>query len=351
MIDLLLRDEELSVSAFEKYQKRMNRHGVTAVKEMGFDTYSGFTEVLHRLDAENRLSLRVNFMSQPVAERQNLSFGRDERRRNTDWVRFSGYNHMSDGSVSEYCADLKNPYENGWSCRQTIDYEGLKEDTIAADSKRFRTSLHAQKDAAIHKCMEIFAKCCRNEQGRLYRRHSMTDLELSDPVDFAEIAKLGIVGEIYPQIMSIYDDPAAKIRLTNEHVGTNRAENYWNRRGMLDTGITLSCATDLPLSEDNLGQSIKNSVYGRFGDGTLFQEQNTMTIKELLTAWTWGGAYNLGLESFLGELRPGFAADLVVWNYDLSVVRWEETDKIAAEYCFSDGKEILWPEGGAKTHR
>lgn len=45
-----------------------------------------------------------------------------------------------------------------------------------------------------------------------------------------KMAELGIFAEIYPQIMSIYDAPKAKIELTYNRRGRQRAINYWNRR-------------------------------------------------------------------------------------------------------------------------
>lgn len=341
LIDFILMDKEYSKSAFTNYSRKMNEHGVTTVKEMGFDTYSGFTEILHDLDDAKSLTLRVDFMSQPVAYKQNLKYGERESKRNSEMVRFSGYNYMTDGSVSEFCADTKQPYENGNICKQKIDYAKIEKDTLEADKKGFRVSLHAQGDAAIHKSIEIFDKCRKDEDGSLVVRHSMTDLELSDSSDFTKMAKLGIVGEVYSEIMSIYDDPLGKIELINNYVGKNRAKNYWNRRSMIDNKIVLCCATDLPLIEDNLGKSIRNSVFGRFNDGTLFQEQNTFKLNELLTAWTWGGAYNLGLENRIGSISSGFEADIVIWNCDLAKCDWEDTEKINVEQSLLKGKRVF----------
>ena len=46
----------------------MNSKGITSIKEMGFDDFYGFTDILAELESENALTIRVNFMSQPVAE-------------------------------------------------------------------------------------------------------------------------------------------------------------------------------------------------------------------------------------------------------------------------------------------
>lgn len=54
---------------------------------------TGFTDILAELESENALTIRVNFMSQPVAEPFNLSYGKEMREKfKGEFVRFSGYN-------------------------------------------------------------------------------------------------------------------------------------------------------------------------------------------------------------------------------------------------------------------
>ena len=43
----------------------------------------------------------------------------------------------------------------------------------------------------------------KDENGKLINRHSITDLEFSDPTDLERMGKLGVIAEIYPQIQSI----------------------------------------------------------------------------------------------------------------------------------------------------
>ena len=70
----------------------------------------------------------------------------------SDFLSFSGYNQMSDGSVSEHNAYLKKPYEDrNTICAMEIDWKQLEEDVIEADRKGFRFSLHCQGDGAIEK--------------------------------------------------------------------------------------------------------------------------------------------------------------------------------------------------------
>ena len=250
----LLGDKDFIIPEFKRYIKMMNSKGITSIKEMGFDDFYGFTDILAELESENALTIRVNFMSQPVAEPFNLSYGKEMREKfKGEFVRFSGYNQMTDGSISELCGDLKKPYSCAdTTCAQDIDWDLLANDTFKADAEGFRFSLHAQGDAAISKVLDIYDSCQKDENGKLINRHSITDLEFSDPTDLERMGKLGVIAEIYPQIQSIANRKD-KLAMIEEKIGMDRGQYYWNRRKMADSNVLLSCGTDLPYQEKELG--------------------------------------------------------------------------------------------------
>ena len=63
-------------------------------------------------EEKKELSLRTFFMSQPVGEGINIEHGKRMREKfQGDFVRFSGYNRMTDGTVASTKGDLLEPYE------------------------------------------------------------------------------------------------------------------------------------------------------------------------------------------------------------------------------------------------
>lgn len=315
----ILSNKDFISQEFKKYMSMLNKRGITAVKEMGFDDFYGFTDVLEELEKNKELTLRVSFMSQPVAANMNLDFGEKMRQRfKGKFLEFSGYNRMTDGSISELCGHLKEPYscDKNLYCAQDIDYEMIEEETLAADAKGFRFSLHAQGDAAISKVLDIYEKC-QHKDGKLVNRHSITDIEFSDPADLERMGRMGVIAEIYPQIMSIANRNS-KLSMIEEKIGMERGRYYWNRRKMADSGVLISCGTDLPLTIPNIPESIYHACGALFPEGGQpFNKENTLTISELLTVWTKGGQYNLYHEDMLGTLEPGKLADIAVLDGDV----------------------------------
>lgn len=336
-----LNDHAFMEKEFSDYMDMMNSRGVTTVKEMGFDDFYGFTDYLKEMEASEKLRLRTFFMSQPVGAGMNLEYARSMRDTFTgDKIRFSGFNRMTDGTIAAYKGDLKKPYENqDFTCTLQVPYEEIEADVLAADREDFRWTLHAQGDGAVGRIAEIYDKC-KKQDGKLKNRHAVTDMEFTDPKDLEKLGAMGVTAELYFQIMSL--DPAeVLIENIEKTIGSERGRYYWNRRKMQDSGMNLSGATDLPL----LITSVPESVYyscGGYMDGREepFQTENTITVSELLKAWTIGGQKNLGMDDRLGTLEEGKLADIAVFDRNLLTADKRSVREAEAVMTIMDGNIV-----------
>ncbi|MEY8355052.1 amidohydrolase family protein [Lachnospiraceae bacterium 54-53] len=340
-----LNDRTFIKKEFQDYMAMMNARGVTTVKEMGFDDFYGFTDYLKEMEESGDLHLRTFFMSQPVGCRMDLEYAKRMRDLFTgDKIRFSGFNCMTDGTIADYRGDLKQPYEGkDFTCGMEIAYDQIEADVLAADAEGFRYSLHAQGNGAVAKAAEIYGKC-RKVNGKLKNRHALTDMEYSDAEDIEELGSMGANAELYFQIMSL--DPGEVIRNNIKNtIGEARGKNYWNRRKMADAGMNLSGATDLPLMITNVPESIYYSGYGYLQGEGPFQQENTLSVGELLKAWTIGGQRNLGMEAVLGTLEEGKLADITVFDRNLFQTRPEDCKEAKAVMTIMDGKTVYNERG------
>ena len=339
----MMRSEDYIVSQMKNYMTLLNSRGVTSVKEMAFDDGYGLPKILSSLERRQELTLRVDFMSQPVSKPLDLETALAFRTKYTsDYLKFSGFNRMTDGSISQFAGDLKKPYQgHDFCCSLPIQYDHIRTEVLKADSEGFRFSLHAQGDAAVAKCIDIFSECQRDSNGRLENRHCITDLELTDPYDLERMGWLGVVAEIYPQIPSLYTR-VEKLEMINAKIGSDRGKNYWNRRKMADSNVVISCATDLPLLVDDIPESIFHACGAFFEDDVCFNPENAFTMLELLKAWTYGGAYNLGVESKLGSLEIGKLADITILDNDLLTVPYNAMKHVKVYETWQANKGCIY---------
>lgn len=338
----VLQDKDYIVPKFLEYMRFMNSRGITAVKEVSYDDYSGFTKFLKELKDEHRLTLRYNFTSQPIATQLSLSTGFSMSKTfSDDEASFSGFNIMTDGSISEHKAELKQPYSDlNTHNLEPVNWTSIEQQVLKADKAGYRVALHAQGDAAIAKSIAILSKCIVGPDGHLKNRHCITDLEFSDPQDLIQMGKLGIVAEVYPQIQSL-STREEKLNMIKKTIGEKRGSLYWNRRKMLDAGIVVSCGTDLPLLFDNIPVSIYHAAGGYFPEGgPSFNEENTMTRSEVLKAWTYGGAYNLGQEEKIGTLEAGKYADIAVLDNNVLTMPMSTIRNAKVDMTICAGKVV-----------
>lgn len=333
---------------YSDYMSMLNERGVTAIKEMAFDDYYGFADEMARREESGELTVRVSMMSQPVGAGANLAYAREARERfRGPFVRFSGFNRMTDRGVWAGLAEMIDPYEDtadagaaGKTVVEEPEWDLIENELRAIDADGFRYSLHCQGDGAVRRTVELYASLPRDEHGRMLRRHAITDLENSDPTDLVEFGKLGGICEVYPQILTL-DRREDCLSMMRRQIGETRLLHSWNRRGMEDSGCTVCCGTDLPLLIPSLGESIYSACGGFFADGLPVNEVNALTLVELLRAWTAGGAYDLMREDELGTLEVGKLADICVLDRDVFDLDYRDARDLAVDMTMSDGQIVF----------
>lgn len=296
----LLGDPQVQAS-YSDYMRLLNSKGITAIKEMTFDDYYGFSNIMEKMDQTDQLTVRVHMMSQPVGRGVDLDYARAARNRFTGpFLQFSGFNRMTDRGIPSGLGELIEPYKSDPTMHVAVavEWELIESEVRAIDAEGFRYSLHCQGDGAVRHTIALFDSCAKQEDGTLLNRHAITDLEYSNRADLRRFGQIGGTCEIYPQIQSL-DTKRDVVEMVDRQLGLDRIENYWNRRTMWDAGIHVCCGTDLPLLIPDLGEAIYCAVGGYFADGEQLNEQNMLSTPELLRAWSQGGAYDCYRE------RPG----------------------------------------------
>lgn len=323
------------------YQKMLNSKGITTIKEMSFDDYYGFFDVMKELEQEGSLTARVSLMSQPVGQGINIEHGIKMRETcKGDFLKFGGYNRMTDRGIAGGLAELIEPYAcyPDSTCLVPVEWELIEHELMEADKNDFRFSLHCQGDGAVRHTVDLYEKC-QMINGKLKNRHAITDLEYTNPSDLERFGKIGGIAEVYAQIQSL-DKKEDVVSIMESQLGGDRGKNYWNRRKMWDSGVCVSCGTDLPLLIPDIPEAIWCGCGGHMADRETLNKENMLTIKEMLLAWTRNGQYNCYNEDRLGTLEPGKLADITVMDRDIFTTPMEEMKQVKAAMTISDGRIV-----------
>ena len=83
-------------------------------------------------------------------------------------------------------------------------------------------------------------------------------------------------------------------------------------------------------------QRLRRVLRRRFGR----QPQNTVSVAELLRAWTAGGSYDLVRENDFGTLEAGKLADICVLDRDVFAVDPKDARDIQVSLTLSDGRVV-----------
>lgn len=333
---------------YVEYMQMLNARGITTIKEMTFDDYYGFMDVMEGLEREGRMTVRVSMMSQPVGRGMDIPHGLAMRERfQGPFVSFSGYNRMTDRGIPSFLGELIEPYKSrpDITCLVPVEWELIEKETLEADKHDFRYSLHCQGDGAVRHTVDLFSRC-KMENGKLKNRHAITDLEYTNPADLERFGAMGGITEVYAQIQSL-DKKQDVLDMIDRQLGGDRGKNYWNRRKMWDSGICVTCGTDLPLLIPDIPEAVTCGCGGFFADAESYNEKNMLTVAEMLTAWTKNGQYNCYNENRLGTLEAGKLADIAVLDRDIFHMPLREVKNAKVCMTISDGRIVYDTTGKA----
>ncbi len=114
------------------------------------------------LEKEDALLLRVSIVSQPVSAPVDLAFGEQARRRfHSPWLRFHGFKFMVDGVIADHTGDMiyPMPIVPARTMNDPLIIMPCASSVLLADARGFNCCMNAEGDAAIRRCIDIFAEC------------------------------------------------------------------------------------------------------------------------------------------------------------------------------------------------
>jgi len=281
------------------------RMGITGVHS--FDGPDGF-EYFADLAERNKLGLRIDYYP-GAALLSQLEKTRTRYGTGTEFFRIAGVKLFSDGALGSQTALCFNKYHG------SKDNRGIEVTSVARMKKLARRAarlglpcaIHAIGDKAVANVLEVFESIKRPKL-----RHRIEHLQLVRRQDLARVRRLGVVASMQPSHCT------SDIEMVRNYWG-RRSANVYVFRTALDKGIPLAFGSDAPIEPLDPIAGIAAAVRrARRGSRDVFHPEQRIFATEALHAFTVGSAIACGQEHRRGYLLPGYPADYVVLNQDIT---------------------------------
>lgn len=255
-----------------------------------------------------------------------------------------------DGSLGSRTAALKAPYTDDPGNSGILRYEQARLDEMTAQRAEagFQIGFHAIGDRAVAAALEAFerarqavgtpANAARFAQARNRIEHS----QVVDPPDIERYRETGILASMQPNHL-LTDMSWARARL-----GPQREQFAYAWKAFLDAGVVVAFGTDYPVEPVNPFRGLYCAVTRENESGTdSYFPEKKLTIGQALYAYTQGSAYAEFSENYKGKLIPGYVADFVVLDRDLTKVTPKEILATRVLQTVVDGRTVY--RAGARS--
>jgi hypothetical protein len=293
-------------------------HGVTSVQDNS--DWNDFL-VYQQLEREGLLKIRVTEwlrFDDPVKLLLAHRAEHSATDRNLHTGMLKGF---MDGSLGSRTAALQLPYaddpgNSGLPRYQQAQLDAMTRERIAAG---FQIGFHAIGDRAVEMALNAFAAAAPSTKNLPAMRDRIEHSQVVDPQDIPRYKALGIIASMQPSHL-LTDMNWAQSRL-----GPQRARNAYAWKAFLDAGVPLAFGTDYPVEPITPFRGIYAGVTRSNEPGTrTYFPQDKLTMGQVLFAYTQGSAYAEFSDTFKGKLIPGFVADFVVLDRDLTRISARE---------------------------
>ena len=310
--------------------------GITQVHETGTDWRTFHSA--RRLHQSGKLEMRVYALN-PLADWQRLEQIIAEEGYGDSWVRWGGCKAVYDGSLGSRTALFYEPYLDDPTTSGIVitDPAQLREWMVGADRSGMQLAVHAIGDRANDEVLEMMRHVVA-KNGLRDRRMRIEHAQHLRPDAFEDFAAQGVIASVQPY--HAIDDGRWAVR----RIGEERLKTTYAFQSLMHSGAQVCFGSDWPVAPlDPLtgleAAVLRQTLDGKNPDGW-FPEQR-VSIDDALMAYTATAAYAGGCDAWVGSLRRGRLADLVVWDSDLTQIDPGELTSVAVRQTIVGGKQVF----------
>ena len=310
--------------------------GVTAVADVSVPWYE--VAALRRAHAAGKLTTRVSVYV-PLADWRRMADTVRKRGAGDDRLRVAGVKGYVDGSLGSTTALFYQPYNDspGTSGLFVTPEDSLRAWIGGADSAGLQVVVHAIGERANGVLLDIFDSVAK-AHGSRDRRFRVEHAQHLRRADIVRLARSGVIASMQPY--HAVDDG----RWAQKRIGPDRIKTTYAFRSLLDRGGRLAFGSDWTVAPIDPLLGIYAAVTRRTLDGKNengWIPDQKITVEEALRAYTAENAYGVFAERGRGRLAPGYVADLVVLDQDLTAIPPESIQRVSVVTTLIAGKVVF----------
>lgn len=287
------------------------RQGITSFQDAGCSFEE--LEVYERMAERGLLEVRLWCMAaQPAPSETGLLAAYPKVDKGNGFFTCRAVKCYMDGALGSYGAWLLRPYRDrpGYTGQNLSPTDSIAAVARACKEYGLQCCVHAIGDRGNRVTLDVFESALQGDRGRRWRIEHAQHL---DNKDIPRFAKLGVIASMQT-IHCTSDAPFVEKRLGRARA--RRGAYAWRR--LLRSGALLANGTDTPVERVAPLHNIYAAVTRRRTDtGQVFFEGQRLTRREALLSYTKWNAYAAFEEGHKGMLRPGFYADIAVFDTNL----------------------------------
>ena len=256
-----------------------------------------------------------------------------------DWLRAAGVKGFVDGSLGSNTALFYQPYNDAPTASGLLvtPEDSLRAWIGGADSAGLQVVVHAIGERANGLLLDIYDSVAKNH-GPRDRRFRIEHAQHLRRGDILRLARSGVMASMQPY--HALDDG----RWAEKRIGPERIRNMYAFRTLLDDGARLGFGSDWTVAPLEPLLGIYAAVTRRTLDGkhpSGWVPEQKITVEEALRAYTTTNAWGVYAEGSRGKLAPGYDADLVLLDQDLTAIPAEALDRVAVRTTIVGGKVVF----------
>jgi hypothetical protein len=283
--------------------------------------------IIHRLQVEGRLSVRVNVIVPEALLEKTVSF----KPVDSLMLHVGGAVIATDGYLASKTAALFQPYsdEPNNSGSLLCTQQELAASVARILQAGLQPVIHAMGDKAVDTALKIIEQTSKRQLGNPFRfrieQAAVLNRELVE-----RLKSQKVIVSVQPRVIA----SEFSVWFAMERLGVERAKWLFPLKTLLKEGVKVVGGSDCPMEPLNPLLGMQEAVLREN-----FSEQR-LSVEEALRMYTVDAAYSSSEEKVKGSIEDGKLADFTILSNEPMAVPTNEIKDINIEMTIIDGKVV-----------